>query len=76
MSKPRWQLIQEIFEQASALSAGERVACVHERCGDDERLRDLVIGLLERSAEGDAGFEERVDRAIAGASTIVDDVVR
>jgi serine/threonine-protein kinase len=74
MSKPRWQLIQEVFEQASALSAGERVAWVHERCGDDDRLRDLVLGLLERSLKGDAGFDERVDRAVAGASTIVDDV--
>jgi hypothetical protein len=69
MSKPRGQLIQEIFEQASALSAGERVAWMHERCGEDERLRDLVLGLLEQGAGSDAGLGQSVDQAIAGAAT-------
>ena len=73
MSKPRWQLIQEIFEQASALSADERVAWVHERCGEDVALRDLVLGLLEQSAGSDSGLGQSVDQAIAGAP-IVDDV--
>lgn len=74
MSHARWQRIQEVFEQASALSAGERNAWVHERCGDDVALRDHLLGMLGDGAGGSALFDERMDRAIAGAWAGVDDV--
>lgn len=74
MSQARWQRIQELFEQVSALRAGERDAWLHERCGDDLALRDHVLGMLGRGTDGSAVFDERVDRAIAGACAGVDDV--
>ena len=73
MSRARWQRIQELFEQASALSAGERHTWLNERCGDDLALRDDVLGMLDGGKDGSAVFDERMDRAIAGAWSVVDD---
>jgi serine/threonine protein kinase/tetratricopeptide (TPR) repeat protein len=74
MSQARWQRIQELFEQASAVGAAERAAWLQERCGDDVALRDDVLGMLDSGAGGSALFDERMDRAIAGAWSGVDDV--
>ncbi len=74
MSQARWQRIQELFEQASALNAAERSAWLHERCGGDVALRDRVLGMLNGGNDGSAVFDERMDRAIAGAWAGVDDV--
>src|SRR5688572_18054392 len=74
MSQTRWQRIQKLFEQASALNPGERGPRVQEQCGEDLALRDNVLGLLDGSNSGDSVFDEQVDRAIAGAWVGVDDL--
>ena len=46
MSQARSQRIQELFEEARALNAGQLNGWLHQRCGDDLALADEVLSLL------------------------------
>jgi serine/threonine-protein kinase len=67
MSRARWERIQALFEEGSALAAEQREAWIAEQCGADSALRDHVAALLRASVETAADFENKVDQAIAGA---------
>ena len=47
MAQRRWDRIQELFEQARALSENDRGRLLDERCADDPDLRREVESLLE-----------------------------
>ncbi len=68
MTSGRWQRLQELFEQALPLPAAAREPFLAEACGDDLRLRDQVLSLLEASVHDDR-LEARVAGAIASSAT-------
>jgi serine/threonine-protein kinase len=74
MSQARSQRIQELFDEARALNAGELNGWLAERCGDDFALQDEILGLLAGATQGSAAFDQRVDHAIAGTWAEVEDV--
>ena len=58
MSQARSQRIQELFEEARALNAGQLNAWLRERCGDDLALADEVLSLLAGATAGSAALGE------------------
>lgn len=74
MSRARWERIQALFENASALARDQRAAWLAEQCGQDGALRDQVLALLEASAQSESCLERRVENAIAGALADIGDV--
>ncbi len=62
MANDRFRILESLFEQASALSAGEREAFIAEACGDDlELARDLRAMLA--ADESGASLEGLVEEA-------------
>ncbi len=51
MSPERWKQIEEVFQTALDLPAGERVKYVNESCAGDEELRVQVEGLIAQHDE-------------------------
>jgi len=58
MDSERWRRVDELFNAAIDLSAGQRPAYLHSACGDDSELRVEVESLLEADAQDDPGFEQ------------------
>ncbi|MCB9511677.1 MAG: serine/threonine protein kinase [Deferribacteres bacterium] len=60
-----WQKIQQLFDAALALPAGEREAFLEQRCGDDAGLLQEVQSLLDADSEGhsllDGGAMQAID---------------
>lgn len=65
MQDDRWQQIQDLFDQALALPAGEREAFLGAACGDDGALRDEVAAMLAADAAGEGFLEETVSGGAA-----------
>jgi len=74
MSRARSQRIQELFEEARALNAGQLNGWLHERCGEDLALADEVLSLLAGATSGSAALGDSIDRAVAGTWADVQDV--
>src|SRR6188768_2197045 len=74
MSRARSQRIQELFEEARALNAGQLNGWLHERCGEDLALADEVLSLLAGATSGSAALGDSIDRAVAGSWADVQDV--
>jgi WD40 repeat protein/tRNA A-37 threonylcarbamoyl transferase component Bud32 len=53
----RFQLIESIFDEASALAGAEREAFLDERCAGDGEVRRMVVRLLEEDEREDGLFE-------------------
>ena len=62
----RWGRIQELFDAALALDAGERRRFLEEACGTDTALLAEVAGLLD--AERRAGGDAFITAAVAAAA--------
>jgi eukaryotic-like serine/threonine-protein kinase len=58
MSQARSQRIQELFEEARALNAGQLNGWLRERCGNDLALADEVLSLLAGVTAGSAALGE------------------
>ncbi len=53
----RWQLVQELFEETTALDAGQRARVLRERAPDDAKLAREVEALVAADAHPRAEFE-------------------
>ena len=71
MSHARWQRIQELFEEARALNAGELNGWLNERCGDDPALQDQVLSLLAGTSEGGADVDDVEPGRLIGRYRVV-----
>jgi tetratricopeptide (TPR) repeat protein/predicted Ser/Thr protein kinase len=67
----RWELVEQLFEQATDLPPGTRERFLDERCAGDAKLRDEVLSLLQY----DTGVETTFGDALqaAAASIVTDD---
>jgi eukaryotic-like serine/threonine-protein kinase len=69
MNPDRWQAVGELFENALALPAGERTACVERVSSGDEELRREVMSLLaSHKAAGDF-VQEKIRHAVVSFHT-------
>jgi len=76
MNPERWQAVGELFENALAMPAGERTACVERASSGDEELRREVMSLLASHKAAPGGFvQERIQHAIVSfhQTTLKDD---
>ena len=73
MSRARSQRIQELFEEARRLNAGQLNGWLHERCGEDLALADEVLSLLAGVTGSSAALGDSIDRAVAGTWADVED---
>ncbi|UCC30412.1 MAG: serine/threonine protein kinase [Phycisphaerales bacterium] len=62
MAAGRWQLAQEIFQEALARGPKERASFIAEACGDDEDLRTEVESLVAYDQEAPADFMRAPER--------------
>lgn len=69
MTPERWRRIQQLFEEASALPAGDRTDWLVERCGGDRTLAQEVQEMLD----ADAGGATLLDNVGAAALEYVED---
>ena len=58
MDQERWRRVDELFNAAIDLPAGERSAYLGSACDDDPALRAEVESLLEADEQDDPGFEQ------------------
>jgi eukaryotic-like serine/threonine-protein kinase len=70
MSRARSQRIQELFDEARALNAGELNDWLQQRCGDDQSLQNEVLSRLAGATASSAAFDESVERAIASVEDV------
>jgi eukaryotic-like serine/threonine-protein kinase len=72
MNPERWQQIRELFDQAIAVSEGERAAFLDSACSGDIELRQEVESLLRSHQEAGSVFLEKpaadLKAALAGAA--------
>ena len=66
MSPERWHRIDQLFDAALDLPAGERTAFLDEACPDEPDVRDEVEALLA-ACERATGFLEQPPHTLAGA---------
>jgi serine/threonine-protein kinase len=58
MKPERWQKVREVFDAVcEAEDAEERIALVHELCGDDKELQQEVASLLEAADSKGSGLD-------------------
>jgi tetratricopeptide (TPR) repeat protein len=72
MTRDRWSLIEEIFQNALDRPASERNDYVEQACGDDEELRSEIASLLANENEATMALRPLVAgdiRGLAEAST-------
>src|SRR5687767_13920051 len=67
---PDWRRVKEVFQEALALPADERMLRVRQRCGDDLALRTEVESLLETHAQA-GSFAERPAEELLGALSLL-----
>jgi len=60
-----WRRLQELFEEASNLPAGQREKYLDEYCADDPELRGRVEALLSSAGQTDGFLEKAVEAAAA-----------
>jgi hypothetical protein len=56
--------VRELFEHLADLPADQRAGFLEQACGDDIRVRDELVGLLEESEMADAPFRELAHQSI------------
>ena len=72
MSKPTWERISTVFNDALEVGPGERTAFLNEACGDDDTLRREVEAMLAaHDAETPISIEARLLRDPAGADAMI-----
>src|SRR6185503_14853504 len=71
MSRARSQRIQELFEEARALNAGQLNGWLHERCGEDLALADEVLSLLAGATSGWADVQDVPPGRLIGRYRVV-----
>lgn len=64
MTGPRWQRIEELFNQIVELPEAERAGALERAAGDDGELRSAVASLLEAHARDASRVGAVVDRAV------------
>jgi eukaryotic-like serine/threonine-protein kinase len=65
MNPERWQAVGELFENALALPASERTACVERASNGDDELRREVMSLLASHKVAPGGFvQEKIRHAV------------
>lgn len=57
----RWRRIEALFHEAVELPREARAAFLDEECGDDSRLRALVVGLLEADDSAEAPLDRSLE---------------
>lgn len=73
-SPDRWERIEALFHQASALEPGDRSSFLREQCADDTGLRRDVERLLEHDEAGEAFLDRPPWKpAITSVASIVAD---
>jgi len=65
MDQQQWEKLEEIFEQACDLPAGERERFVREACGDDQEMVTEVMRLLQHTTD------KRASRIVGSAAEAV-----
>ena len=75
MEADRWLRIEQLYHQAAALGAADRVAFLAHECAGDQGMRDQLEALLEEDAssgsflERDARWTRTGRRAHSGTGT-------
>lgn len=64
MSPERWQLVSDLFTEASPLSAEDRCALLNRKCSGDRELRQEVESLLAHRREADSLFDDAPPKQI------------
>ena len=64
MNPERWQAVGDLFENALALPAGERTACVDRVSDGDEELRREVMSLLASHKAAGSFVQEKIQHAV------------
>lgn len=69
LNPARWSRVEELFDEASGLDAGERIGFLNNACGDDVELRDYVCALLDV----DPSTHESIEKTIVDAMSFAFD---
>lgn len=70
MDSTRWQRVQSLFHEAADMPASQQRVFLETECGDDARLVNEVLILLEEDARGGSLLDGDVAEV---ASQILDD---
>jgi serine/threonine protein kinase/tetratricopeptide (TPR) repeat protein len=60
MTPDRWELVQQVYEAATAIPPDERPTFIARRCGDDEVLRREVDSLLAHTHQADEKLHQLI----------------
>lgn len=67
LNPQRWARVEELFDKAAELPAGDRAAFLHDACKGDSKLRDYIVSLLDSDMARSTIVEESIRNVLATA---------